>query len=187
MRGRVKGTLFVDYVRMLRAKKDVDWSRHLTEVDLLFLSQRIEPSGWYPMETFERMGLAILDEITSDLGVVQAWGRAQIDGLSRTHTNLIVPGDARQTLMRFRVLRASFFDYAALQIVELSDGEAVIIVAYGMAPRAEEAASHQTLGFFERLLEVAGATNARAWFSTRAWEDELITTIQLRWEGAAAG
>jgi hypothetical protein len=107
--------------------------------------------------------------------------------LTGSHANLVVAGDARETLMCFRVLRTSFFDYDALQIVDLSDGEAVIVVAYGMAPRAEEAASHQTLGFFERLLEVAGASNARGWFSTKAWEDELITTIQLRWEGAAAG
>ena len=187
MFGQVKGTLFVDYVRMLRAQKGVDWSRHLTADDLVFLSQRIEPADWYPMETFERMGLAILNEITPNLDLVRAWGRAQIDWLLQTHANLIAVGDARETLMRFRVLRASFFDYDALQIADLCDGEAVIIVAYGMGPRAEEAASHQTLGFFERLLEVAGATRTRAWFSTKAWEDELITTIQLRWEGAAMG
>ena len=57
---RVKGTLFVDYVRMLRSRREMDWSKHLTAVDLGYLVQRIDPDGWYPMETFERMGLAIL-------------------------------------------------------------------------------------------------------------------------------
>ena len=144
MFGQVKGTLFVDYVRMLRAQKGVDWSRHLTADDLVFLSQRIEPADWYPMETFERMGLAILNEITPNLDLVRAWGRAQIDWLSQTHANLIAVGDARETLMRFRVLRASFFDYDALQIADLCDGEAVIIAptGWGPEPKKPQATKH---------------------------------------------
>ena len=60
---QVKGTLFVDYVRMLRAKKGVDWSRWLAPHDLEMLRTQIEPEAWYPMSTFERMGLAILAEV----------------------------------------------------------------------------------------------------------------------------
>jgi hypothetical protein len=187
MNRRVKGTLFVDYVRMLRSKKDVDWSRHLTPDDMPYLSGRITPDHWYPMETFERMGLAILSEITPSLDLVRAWGRAQIDGLSQLHPNLIARSDALETLRRFRVLRASFFNYEALRIAGLCDGEGVIVVAYGMSPRAEEAATHQTIGFFERLLEAAGAAETRAWLSSKSWEGAPTTTIQLRWEGAATG
>src|SRR5688500_11434381 len=56
----VRGQLFVDYVRMLRAQKTVDWSQRLTAEDIWFLSTRIDPDAWYPMETFERMGNEIL-------------------------------------------------------------------------------------------------------------------------------
>lgn len=31
MERRVRGSLFADYVRMIRGRKDVDWSRHLRE------------------------------------------------------------------------------------------------------------------------------------------------------------
>jgi eukaryotic-like serine/threonine-protein kinase len=178
----VKGTLFVDYVRMLRARKDVDWSRHLRPEDLAYLHERIAPTAWYPMETFERMGLAILAEITSDMQLARAWGRAQIDGLSRTHGNLVAPGDPCDTLMRFRVLRRGFFDFSALDIPSLHDGEAIVLVDYGMSARAEEAASWQTLGFFERLLEVSGARNVLAQFSSTSWTGDLVTTIQLHWK-----
>jgi hypothetical protein len=186
MNRQVRGTLFVDYVRMLRAKKGADLSGHLTPDEIQYLSQRIDPNGWYPMETFERMGLAILGEITPSLELIRAWGRGQIDWLSQKHPNLVVPGDALETLRRFRVLRASFFNYEALRIAHLCDGEAVITVAYGMSPRAEEAATYQTLGFFERLLEVAGATETKAWLASKSWEDSS-TTIRLRWEGATMG
>jgi hypothetical protein len=180
---RVKGTLFVDYVRMLRRRGDVDWSRWLEAVDLGYLVQRIDPDAWYPMETFERMGLAILTAIAqNDLDAVRIFGRGSIDWLCQTYVNLVASGDPRDTLMRFQVLRRGFFDYTALEIASISDGEASIVVSYGMGPRAEEAASWQTLGFFERLLEVSGATQVKAWFSSRSWADDLVTIVELRWE-----
>jgi hypothetical protein len=179
----VKGTLFVDYVRMLRAQKGTDWSRYLEPEDLAYLVQRILPDEWYPMETFERMGLVILAVLSPEMETIRAWGRAQVDWLCQIHADLVAPGDARDTLMRFRVLRESFFDYEALRVSELSDGEATLFIAYGMGNRAEEAASWQTLGFFERLIEVAGATHVEAWFASKSWASGAKTCIRIRWEG----
>jgi hypothetical protein len=183
MSRRVKGTVFVDYVRMLRGHKGVDWSTLLAPEDLSFLVQRVEADAWYPMESFERMGLAILAEIAQgNLETVRAFGRFSIDRLCHDEPRLLAPGDPLDTLMRFRVLRQGFFDYPALDVLSASDGEASIRVGYGMGARAEEAASWQTLGFFERLLEVAGAREVKAWFSTRVWTGEPSTTIELRWD-----
>ena len=168
---------------MLRRRNDVDWSQRLEAVDLGYLVQRVDPDAWYPMETFERMGLAILTGIAQgDLETVRFFGRVSIDGLCQTYDNLVAPGDPRDTLMRFQVLRRGFFDYPALEIGSISDGEASIMVSYGMGSRAEEAASWQTLGFFERLLEVSGATQVKASFSSRSWADDLITIVELQWE-----
>jgi hypothetical protein len=181
---RVKGSLFVDYVRMLRSHKSADWSKLLRPEDLSYLVQRIEPDSWYPMESFERMGLAILTEIAQDnLENVRGFGRMSIDWLCQNTPGLLAAGDPRDTIMRFQVLRRSFFNYPALEIQGISDGEASIHVAYGMSPRAEEAASWQTLGFFERLVEVAGADHVTAWFSSRSWTGEPVTMAQLRWQG----
>src|SRR5258708_3358653 len=168
---------------MLRGRSDVDWSKRLEPVELGYRVQRVEKDGWYPMESFERMGNAILAEVAhGSLEAVRLFGRASIDWLRKSHENLVAPGDPRDTMMRFHVLRRSFFDYAALEIGSISDGEATMLVSYGMGATAEEAASWQTLGFFERLLEVAGATEVKAWFSSKAWTGDLVTTIELRWE-----
>jgi hypothetical protein len=179
----VKGTLFMDYVRMIRAYKGGQWATHLAPDDLTYLARRIEPETWYPMDTFERMGLAILAEIQPDLEVIRAWGRGQIDVLCAHDPSPLVPGDPMHTLMRFRVLRASFFDYPALEITDLSDGAATLTISYGMSQSAEEAASFQTVGFFERLLEVAGASDVGASFASKAWEGDLVTTVRLVWTG----
>lgn len=178
----VKGTLFVDYVRMLRANKDVDWSRHLEPQDISHLIQRVDPAGWYPMETFERMGVAILAVVAQgDLSAVRAWGRAQTEWIAQAQPVLLAEGDPTESLMRFQVMRNGFFDYTALEFDYVYDGEAALSVKYGMGPVAEEAASLQTMGFFERLLELAGATKVEAQFEAESWKGAPTTTLALRW------
>ncbi len=180
--GQVKGTLFVDYVRMLRAKKGVDWARYLTPSDLVYLEERIQPEAWYPMATFERMGVAILEEVAGkNVGMAELWGRLSTDWLCAAHPNLVAPGDPRESLMRFQVLRQGFFDYPALTIREIHDAGATVEIRYGMSARAEEAASHQTLGFFARLLEVSGATDVKIAFTARSWDGAPTTLLTMQW------
>ena len=182
MERRVKGKLFVDYVRMLRANKEADWSRYLQPMDLSYLVQRIDPAGWYPMETFERMGVAILAEVArGELELVREWGRAQTEWISQSQPELLAQGDPTASLMRFQVLRNSFFDYSAVEFAYVYDGEAALEVKYGMGPVAEEAASLQTMGFFEKLVELAGGTGVEARFSAESWKGAPVTTIELRW------
>lgn len=183
MSRHVKGTLFVDYVRMLRLRKDVDWSKRLDAGDLAFLSSRVEPDTWYPMETFERMGLAILNVIADgDLEMVRNFGKASVDWLTMSHPQLVSDHDARETLMRFHVMRQSFFDYPALDVRRLTDREAALGIGYRMGAVAEEAASIQTQGFFERLLEIAGVSSVEASFASRSWEGDADTVLVLRWQ-----
>ena len=64
--GNVKGVLFADYVRMLRMRKDIDWSQSLDAQDLGFVLGRVALDGWYPMDVFERLGNAILTHIARE-------------------------------------------------------------------------------------------------------------------------
>jgi hypothetical protein len=181
----VRGILFADYVRMMRMHKPVQWEKHLEPEDLVHLREgaRIDPSAWYPMETFERMGNAILTEIANrDVQAVRMWGRYSVDSLAAAQPGLVAAGDPVETLMRFRVLRATYFDFEALDVLMLTDGEAQVEIRYHMGPQAEEAASYQTMGFFERLLELAGAKEVAARFRTRAWAGDERTVLDLVWE-----
>lgn len=179
----VRGSLFADYVRMLRLRKDVDWSLHLTPAELSFMVQRVDPASWYPMESFERMGLAMLGEITKgELEPVRMWGRASVDGLMQIHSNLVVPGDTRETLMRFQVLRSGFFDYPCVELKELSDEHATVRVNFGMSAPAEEAATWQTMGFFDRVIELSGARSPCVYLSAKSWAGDPDTLLSMRWE-----
>jgi hypothetical protein len=179
----VKGTLFVDYVRMLRATKGVFWPDHFKKEDVPYLTQRIEPDAWYPMSTFERMGLVILEHIAKgELDVVRAFGEASVDWLSEQHATLLANGDPRESIMRFQVLRQSFFDFPALEVIGVSDMDAQLRIDYRMGPKAEEAAAIQTLGFFTRLLVLSGAKDVQASFKTKSWAGDPWTLLELTWE-----
>ena len=183
MVARVRGVLFVDYVRMVRGQKRVDWKKHLKDEDLSIISQNIDPDGWYPMATFERLGLAILAEIGhGQLEGVRMWGRFQVEPVRKHFRDLVAPNDPRDTMMRFDVLAECFFDGEALRVDTVEDDHASVVVAYGMSPKAEETASHQSLGFFERLVEVAGGKNVEATFKKRSWAGDDKTLIELHWE-----
>ena len=178
----VKGVFFVDYVRMIKSRKDVDWTRHLSREDLDLLDRRVEPGEWYPLETFERMGLAILDEIAgANMDAVYHWGRYYMDGLFELYDTLIVEGDPQESLMRFHMLRKSFFDYDALELDGFMGTEVDLTIQYGMSPLAEEASVSQTLGFFERLLELSGAESVTHTVVQRSWEGTASTIIHLEW------
>lgn len=179
---QVKGILFVDYVRMLRGFKGVDWASRLPSEDVAYLSAHIDDDGWYPMATFERLGNQILHFVAKDdLQAVRMWGRFSVDVLRSKYPLLLAQGDPIETVNRFRVLRASFFDFDALEILMLHDDEAEIVIRYHMGMPAEEAAALQTLGFFERLIELAGGRDVEATLRERSWLGASRTLLALEW------
>lgn len=183
----VRGVLFLDYVRMLKAHKGVGWEAMLSPADLPFLQRQIDPAGWYPMDTFERLGNAILRFVAADkLLPVQLWGRFSAAQLRASHPMLLAPNDPVETLTRFRVIRETFFDFEALQVLMLHDEEAQIAIHYFMGSSAEQAASYQTLGFFEGLLELAGAKDIRGSFREKAWEGAPRTILDVYWVSRAS-
>ena len=65
------------------------------------------------METFERLGVAILREIArNDLTLVKHFGRVSLNALCKQYDNLVVPGEPKGSLLRFKVLRQDLFDIA---------------------------------------------------------------------------
>jgi hypothetical protein len=179
---QVKGSLFADYVRMIRSQKQIAWDRILAAEDRRYLRERIGAEQWYPMATFERLGDAILREIArGDLIQVRMWGRYQVDQQRRIYTSLVADGDPVETLCRFRVLRSTLFNFEALTVPLLHDDEAHMVISYHMGNPAEEAAAHQTMGFFERLLELSGASTVSARFIARSWAGDAETRLELQW------
>jgi hypothetical protein len=180
---QVRGLLFLDYVRMLRAQKDPRVAELLTTEDLAYLAMRIDPNAWYPMDSFERLGNAILAIVANnELFPVQLWGRYSASILHKANPLLLEPNAPVETLHRFRVFRQTFFDFDALEVPLMHDGEAHIVVRFHMGLPAEEAATYQTMGFFEGLLELAGAKDVRSTLAEKSWAGDPRTLLVIRWD-----
>ncbi len=187
MPGHVKGVLFADYVRMLRAHRGRPLGEFLEPGDLAYLDELIDLDGWYPMESFERLGLAIFQAIAEgDLGLVRDWGRASVERVVGLNPHVLLPGDPRESLMRFFVLRRSLFDYEALSMLQLCDASASIGVEYGMGALAEQAAAVQTMGFFQGLIELAEGADVHGEFLESSWRGDRQTIVGFSWQPAAA-
>jgi len=178
----VRGSLFAAYVRIMRNRKGVDWTVHLKPEDILQIMGQVDVNAWYPMATYERLGEAILKVIVQkDIDAVRDWGRVTVESLCEIYPGLPAPGDPLETLMRFKVLRSTFFDFDALSTHALADGHALIEVRYHMGPRAEEAACYQTMGFLEGLLRNAGAREIEGRFQERSWAGDARTMLDITW------
>lgn len=187
MSRRVKGVLFADYVRMIRAAKDLPWQTRLAPQDLEWLSKQIDPHHWYPMDAYERMGQAIFEMVAGEnLEAARQWGRRTIDALFQAEPILFAHRDPRETLMRFQVLRQALFDFPAAEVIAIRDGKAILEFRYGMAAKAEEAAVWQSLGFLERLLELAGARGIEARIESGTWKGDPATRVILTWRPAGS-
>jgi hypothetical protein len=175
--------LFVEYVRMIRRRKDVDWMRELRVEDLALVQQHVRPEIWYPMASFERLGLAILANFEGvQLDAVRLWGSYSAHQFVRDHPTLLAENDPVETLMRLRVQRATLFDFPAFDIPTLIDGHALITMSYGMSATAEEAACHQTLGFCESIVSLAGGRSVQGALGELSWLGTAQTTLVLNWE-----
>jgi hypothetical protein len=167
---------------MIRRRKDVAWGRLLASEDLRYLKEHIEPDEWYPMETFERFGLAILSELQgATLDAVRAWGRLSAHQYSAEHPDLVAPNDPIESLMRLKVMRSTFFNFPAFDIPMLAPSHAHVVVTYHMGHIAEEAACYQTMGFCEEILTLADATDVHGIFQERSWKGNSRTLLSLEW------
>jgi hypothetical protein len=185
---KVQGSLFLDSVKLIKSRKDADWSLYLLPKDFSYLSRRIDPREWYPFDTLERMGVGILKEVANnDLEGIRKFGAGQVEATLQLFPDLICKGDPRESLMRAQVLRKSFFNFEAMKLDAIYNDYARVTIDYGMCRAAEESTCMQAAGFFTRLLELAGAINPRFSFSGKAWEGYPVTILELKWKSAPGG
>lgn len=179
---RVRGVLFVDYVRMIR-RQVPSWASVLAPADAALVGARVDVDAWYPMEAFERLGLAILDHVVrGETDSIRLWGRQQVQAILAYLPDLRMADDPRESVMRFQNFLSTLFDFPAVTLDSVDDVECVLSVGYGMGERAEEAATWQTVGFFEELVTAAGGREATGRLLSRGWEPGVPgTSFTVEW------
>jgi CheY-like chemotaxis protein len=166
---RVRGVLFLDYVRMIRRQVPT-WPTQLSTADAALVGTRVDVDAWYPMADFERLGLAILEHVVrGETDSIRLWGRQQVQAILAYLPELRLADDPRESVMRFQNFLSSLFDFHAVTLESVDDVECVLSVDYGMSARAETAATWQTVGFFEELVSAAGGREATGRLLSQGW------------------
>jgi len=178
----VRGVLYLDSVRILRGGLP-GWRTLLVPDDVALLDGQVVSDAWYPMSAFERLGNVILEHVIgNETDAVRLWGRAQVRSMLSFLPELKNVGDARDSVVRFQKYLSSLFDFPAVTVLAVDDAEVMVKVAYGMGPRAEEAATWQTVGFFEELVTASGGIRVENRLASRGWlPGEPPTRFLLTW------
>jgi len=159
------------------------WREVLSAADAELVAARVDVDAWYPMADFQRLGLLILEHVVrGEHDSVRLWGRQQVQAILAYLPALKTEDDPRESVMRFQTFLASLFDFPAVTLDSVDDEEAVLRVDFGMAPRAEEAATWQCVGFFEELVSASNGREATGQLLSRAWlPSEPQTTFAVTW------
>lgn len=164
-----------------------EWQTRLPKAAATVVATKIAPDEWYSMEAFEQLGLCLLRFVVGgEHDAIRLWGRYQVQGVLEYLPDLKNPNDPRDSVMRFGAFLSSLFDFPAVVVDGVDDEEALITVDYGMSADAEEAATWQTVGFFEELVTASGGREATGRLQSRSWlPGEPRTTFVLTWRVGA--
>jgi len=181
---QVKGSIMLDYVRMIRANRDKDWQKYLEPEDWEIVNGRILPSVWYPFDTFQRCGLAAFHLIANgNVDLVQAWGRISMEQLVKgIYKSMIADPVPSKALDRFILMRRQFFNFSVLELEQVSEKQAEIWLFRDPDDPGTEPYSAQLKGGFERLIELAGGHNPKITFFPTERDGKKCNEFDITWE-----
>lgn len=180
---KVKGTIMIDTVKMIRANKDRDWLKYLTPEDWTIVSSKILASRWYPLETFQRCGWATFKELAGgNLDLVRARGKFRGLQLFSDTYRIVFEGLAPAAAVdRFCSIYNNFFNFSTLAYERVSETHVRAVHDYDPDDRANVPYCHQLMGYFDALLEMAGAKKPLIRLLSRQWDGDPTTFFELTW------
>ena len=181
---QVKGSLLLDYIRMIKANKDRPWHKYLTKEDMDIIEGRIMASVWYPYDTFRRCGLATFHEIAGGkVELVRLWGRISMEQLVKgVYSAVVQSGDPAKAIERFLNMRRQFFNFEGMSLHKIGDKKIKIVLNPISDRQGIEAYAAQLMGGFERLIELTGGKNSKITLAKRQWAGDPNTEIDITWE-----
>jgi uncharacterized protein (TIGR02265 family) len=178
----VKGSLFVYFVKAIRASKDGVYDPYLTDQDRQVLGGQILPSSWYPFETYKRCFRAVATvEAQNNKTAIRLWGREFCDEIMLSiYKRVLTDTTPMQSLHRYVSMFSMFYDFGELEVEARGANQAVLTIR-GFDPDFEEL--YQLIhGWLERSLELTGARDVRVMLLTSSRGSAPETQFDLTWK-----
>jgi hypothetical protein len=179
----VKGSVLVDYVKLMRASPQLPWADHLSPADLEQLNAMILPASWYPVDLFQRLGLAVFRLLSKEsFEVVRGYGRFLAEQMNAQNPGLMVKGRPRDTLNKFQVIQDRLFSYKVVEIKEQVPGRCIFQANFLPQDVGIKIYMEVTAATLGRLIEFSGGRNVRARVIEGMWQGGSSNVMELTWE-----
>ena len=181
----VKGSVILDYVKMIRANPHLPWSDHLQPGDLEVINQLILPASWYPLDLFQRVGLAVFKLVAKEnYSLLRAYGRALADKMHAENPGLLVKGRPLDTLHKYRAIQDRLYSFKALDTEDISPQHMIVRIYSLSLPEDIGIAVYieQISGTMERLVELSGGGQVRVQLLESVLQGAKQKTLEITWE-----
>jgi len=175
--------VIVDYLKIIRANPDLPWAEHLTPQDLATLNLLILPASWYPIELFQRMGVAIFKLVSREkYSVVHLFGRSLAERMSEGNPGMVSKGRPADTVKKFLAIQARLYSCKFFEGEEAGPGRILIYVNSRREDVGTRLLVEAMSGTVKRLVELSGGTNIRIKVLEAMWEGGERNKIEVAWD-----
>lgn len=178
---RVKGTILIDSVKVIRSDPKKRFDRYLTASDKQIIGERILPSAWYPYETYKNCFAAVAAVIgNNNPQTIRQWGQLYGEAIiSGVYKGLIREGAPIQSLEKYSTHIHNLFDFGEIQTVPLAAQEVEMVMRGFDADFQPQ--YHMMRGWLERSVELCGARDLKSDFSMKSWDGAPETRLAMAW------
>jgi len=181
---KVKGTMLLELVRMIRQNKDKDWNKYLKPEDWEIINSKIMQIKWYPLDVYKRCGLATFILIAQgNLDAARLWGRVSGEEMfSKTYKSIIAIKDPMNALDRFVSYYGLLFNFSTLRFEKVESNYVKIYHGYDPNDKSNIPYCHQLMGILDVLIEMTGGKDPKVNLTAKQWEGALESVFDIRWE-----
>jgi uncharacterized protein (TIGR02265 family) len=181
---KVKGTMVLHFVKIIRKFKDLEWNKYLKPEDWEIINRIVLPVKWYPLDFFKRCSIAVFHLLgRGDLEAARANGQMLAKQLfSTTYRSLGALDDPMRALNQFVQMYASFFNFSSLRLEKAGLKSALLFHNYD--PRDKDNIPYSKLlqGMYEEMIQMTGGKNVRVAITARQWEGDPETKWEISWD-----
>jgi len=181
---KVKGSIILDLVKVFHQAKHLPWNRYLTAQDLELVQGTVLPSTWYPLDTYQHLGLAVYELLGQGKPEnARTWGRESLGRLIRgVYKNALLKGDPLEAIKGFIALRKTLIDFGEFALNPIGPGQVEFIIYEVHEIPGLELFSHMFAGNMERLVAENGGKDVAVEFADGNRNNRPVRIFQIRWQ-----
>jgi len=184
---RVKGSMVIDFAKMIRANHDKPWQKYLDLEDMQALNDMIIPLAWYPLKLFRKAGMAVYEVFgKKDPESAREWGRNLVRRVpADIYNSFFNKADPARALRNYVNVNRNTFSFLRPRFSEPGPQSARIGL-HGEPEIKKEYPEIELLGliFSGAALELTlknGGADPQVELKTDGQGDELIA-LQINWK-----